>query len=209
MTLTELNTAVQQYLETEETSFVANLPIFIRNAEQRIYNAVNLPATRKTFTGALTIGVGTIDLAALSPAFLAPISLALSVNGNPQFLINKELSYLTEMYPSSTTGVPTLYAQVDETALIVRPLPVAAYTYTLNYYAKADSILTDGTSWLGDNFDSVLMYATLVEGAMYLKLDAAAVQLYETGFQAKMELLKMLIDGKNQTDQYRTGSQRA
>ena len=207
MNLAQLTTAIQQYLECYETTFTDNIPVFLRNAEQRIYTKINLPATRKTVTGTLTIGVGTIDLVGLTDAYLAPISLSLTVNSAPAYLLNKELNYLTEMYPAATQGTPTLYAQVDETQLIVRPLPDAAYPFALNYYAKADSIL-DGTSWLGDNFDSVLMHGALVEGALFLKLGKDTVALHEAAFGEKMALLEILIDGKNQQDQYRKGTAR-
>lgn len=206
----EFKTAVQQYVENYETPFTDNLPTFIRSAEQRIYNSVNLPATRKTATGTLTQGVGTIDLTGLPDPFLAPISLKITVSGLPVYLLNKELDYLQEMYPASTEAQPTLYAQVDETQLIVRPIPNSGYTYALIYYAKTNSLvdLADdtNTSWLGDNFDTVLLFATLVEAAVFNKQDPT---VYETGYQEKLSLLITLINGKNQQDQYREGAPRA
>jgi hypothetical protein len=205
----ELKQAIQDYLEVHEAPFTDHLDEFIEAAEQRIYNEVNLPATRKTVAGTLTIGDGAIDLTALPDTFLAPISLKITVAGLPTFLLNKELDYLAEMYPSATPALPTLYAQVDNESLVVRPIPDLGYAYSLQYYAKTDSIVAPGddahTSWLGDNFDGVLLFAALVEGAVFNKQDPA---VYETGFLTKMELLKVLIDGKNQQDQYRQGSPR-
>lgn len=205
----EMKQAIKDYLEVHESPFTDHLDAFIEAAEQRIFNAVNLPATRVTATGTLTIGVGTIDLTALSQTFSAPISLKITVGGLPVFLLNKELDYLAEMYPAATQATPALYAQVDDTALTVRPLPDIAYPYTLQYYAKTDSLVDVGndahTSWLGDNFAGVLLFGALVEGAVFNKQDPA---VYEVGFGEKLELLKTLIDGKNQRDQYRRGAPR-
>ena len=206
----ELKTAMQGYVENYETPFVGNLATFIRNAEQRIFNSVNLPSTRVTATGTLSIGDASIDISALTGTFLAPISLRITVAGLPIYLLNKELDYLSEMYPSATQAQPTLYAQVDNTALVVRPVPDLAYAYTLQYFGNVDSIVDVGddnsTSWLGDNFDGVLMFGALVEGAIFNKQDPT---VYEAAYQEKLSLLITLINGKNQQDQYREGAPRA
>lgn len=205
----QMKEKIQQYLEAYEVPFVDNLPVFIDSAEQRIYNEINLPATRKTHVGALTLGSGDISLTTMNDPFLAPISLNIMVDGMPVFLMNKELDYLSEMYPASIMDQPTLYAQADESRLVVRPVPNDNYVYTLQYYAKTDSLVSDvddnNTSWLSDNYDGVLLFGALVEGAIFNKQDPT---VYEAGFNAKLALLKTLIDGKNQQDQYRQGAPR-
>lgn len=208
MTLTQLKSAIQSYLEETESTFVDNLENFIRMTEQRVLNRINLPATRKTVTGTLTIGNDGLDISALTDPFLAPISLQLTVSSRQKFLLNKEMNYLDAMYPAATTGEPELYAQENETYLRVRPTPDVAYPYELTYYAKAASIITTGSSWLGDNFESVLLWGACKEGAIFLKMGSDQIGTYEAAFQEQMTLLEELIDGKNQRDQYRSGTRR-
>ena len=209
MTYGNLKFSIMSYLECYEGPFRTMISVFIQNAEQRIMNAVNLPATRATVTGTIPAGSDEISLVGLAEPYLAPISLRIDVGGEPQFLLNKELDFLREMYPTAATDTPTLYAQVDETKLLVRPVPDADYTYTLQYFGNTDSIVDrnndDNTSWLGDNMDGVLLYGSLVEAAIFNK---QSPEVYEAGYQEKLALLVTLINGKNQQDQFREGAPR-
>lgn len=204
MTLTELQDAIKSY--TENTAFTdAELNMFIKQAEQFVNNEVQLPAARKNVTGNVTSG----NKYLATPAdFLATFSLAIFNVDDPvtqTFLINKDVEWIRAAFAAaSSTGVPKYYALFDNNTFILGPTPSANYSAELHYFGYPTSITVDGTSWLGTNFDSVLLYGGLIEAYTYMKGEAALIQQYQTMFTEKMKLLKQLIDGKDRQDMYRT-----
>jgi len=205
---TELVTAIESYVENDESSFVAQLPNFVQLAEERIYNSVQIPAIRKNQTGTLTssnkyLTLPTDWLATFSLAVITPVTL------EQTFLLNKDVNYIREAYPLPTdTGAPQHYAQFDADTLILGPTPDANYAVELHYYYYPESIVTASTTWLGDNFESVLLYGALREAYLYMKGEADIIANYESKYQESLMLLKMLGDGKDRRDAYRSGQVR-
>lgn len=205
MTYADLLQAVQSYTENTEPSFVSYIPTFVQLAEQRIYNAVQLPALRKNQTGYLSSGnkyltLPTDWLATYSLAVITPLTAVQT------YLLNKDVEFIRESFPSpvTPTGQPTHYAIFNNTTLILGPTPDANYQVELHYYYYPQSIVTAGTSWLGTNFENVLLYGTLREAYLYMKGDADLTAEYEKKYQEGLALLKMLGEGKNRQDTYRT-----
>jgi len=214
MTYAELLAAIGAYTQNYETDFVANIPVFVQQAEQRIYNTVQFPSLRNNVTGSLTSGNKYLSC---PDDFLAPYSLAVVDGvGDYTFLLNKDVNFIREAYPSaSTTGLPKYYALFGprtsapaELSLIVGPTPNANYTVELHYYFYPESIVTAGNTWLGDNIDSVLLYGTLVEAYTFMKGEADLIQLYDTKFKEALGLAKRLGDGLDRQDAYRSGQTR-
>ncbi len=182
-------------------------------AEQKIYQTVQLPILRKTST--LTLVVGNDNLS-LPSDFLAAYSLAVvQASGAYEFLLNKDVNFMRESYPNpANTGTPKYYA-LDGTAstviqqIILGPTPSAALNAELNYFYQPQSIVTAGNTWLGDNFESVLFNAVMVEAARFMKAEQDVVQLYMSQFNDSILLLKNLGDGKNRMDAYRSGQVRS
>jgi len=207
-----LCTAVSQ---TTENTFTADeLATFTRLSEQAIYNTCNLANLKKTATGSVTAG---------SPYLSAPTDLlslhhlaVIDVDGTYNFLLPKDVSYIREAYPKvSSTGVPKVYAlfgprtnDPNELTIILGPTPDAAYTAEIQYFFYPESIVTAGTSWLGDNFESALLNGCLVEAARFMKAEQDIIQLYQGMFTQSIALLKNLSDGKQKTDVYRDGQTR-
>jgi hypothetical protein len=214
MTYNELVTAVQDYCENVFAT--ADMNTFIRQAEQRIYNTAQPANLRKSVTGSLTSG--NKYLAAPSD-FLSTYSLAIypaSGSGDFLYLLNKDVNFIREAYPNpATTGKPKHYAifgpqsnDVNELSFIVGPTPDASYNAELHYYYYPESIVTAGTSWLGDNFDSVLLYGTMCEALTYMKGEPDMVKLYQDRYVQAIALYKNLADGKQRMDAYRDGQVR-
>jgi hypothetical protein len=182
-------------------------------AEQKIYQTVQLPILRKTST--LTLVAGNDNLS-LPSDFLAAYSLAVvQASGAYEFLLNKDVNFMRESYPNpANTGTPKYYA-LDGTAstliqqIILGPTPNAALNAELNYFYQPQSIVTAGNTWLGDNFESVLFNAVMVEAARFMKAEQDVVQLYMSQFNDSILLLKNLGDGKNRMDAYRSGQVRS
>tara|TARA_R110000764_G_scaffold5737_1_gene22438 strand:+ start:1809 stop:2450 length:642 start_codon:yes stop_codon:yes gene_type:complete len=207
-TYTTLKSALQDYLETTETTFVNDLGTIISQAENRILKTVQLPDFRKNTTGTMTSGNAYL---ATPSDFLAPYSLALD-NSGYEYLLFKDVNFIRSAYPvSSTTGVPKYYGQFDDDSFIIGPTPGSGYTVELHYFYKPESITaaSSGTSWLGDNAELVLLYASLVESYSFLKGEADLMQMYEGRYQEAVQQLKTLGEGYNTTDSYRGGSVRA
>lgn len=208
MNYAQLTQLIQDYCETTESSFVANIPTFVQVAEERIYNTVQLPAVRKNVTGTMTAGNKYLSLpddwlANFSLAVITPVTLAQT------FLINKDVNFIRECYPApSTSGVPQYYAIFDDNSLIVGPTPDVSYSVEMHYYYYPESIVTAGTSWLGDNFESVLLYGSLREAYLYQKGEADVTTYYENKYLEALNLLKQLGDGKDRRDAYRSGQLR-
>jgi len=212
MTYDELVTAVQDYCENSFPT--TDMNTFIRQAEQRIYNTVQLASLRKNMTG--TLSANNKYLAAPGD-FLSTYSLAvIDANGDYQYLLNKDVNFIREAYPSaSATGLPKHYAifgpvSTDSTELsfILGPTPSTNYGVELHFYYYPESIVTAGTTWLGDNFDSALLNGTMVEAIRYMKGEADMVKLYQDMYLQAIALLKNLGDGKQRMDAYRDGQVR-
>ena len=211
MNYTELLQAVQDYVESTETSFVANIPMFVRQAEERIYRSVMIPELRKNATASTTLGS---QYLARPSDFLAVFSMAVvDADGDYTYLYDKDVNFIREAYPrASTQGLPLYYAQFDgdqpatsEGNFILGPTPDAAYTVELHYYYDPPSIVTTNTSWLGENAESALLYGTLIEAYTYQKGEADMLQLYTTRYnQAMLQLFG--IDLRSKRDDYRDGT---
>jgi hypothetical protein len=208
MNYTQLVNLVKQYTQNEETSFVANIPVFVQLAEERIYNAVFIPAIRKNQIGTLTpnnkyLTVPADWLANFSLAVITPITNAQS------FLIDKDVNFIRECYPDpDDTGVPKYYAIFDDNTFILGPTPDSNYQVELHYYYYPESIVTATTSWLGDNFETVLLYGTLREAYLYMKGEQDIITYYEQKYQESLGLLKLLGEGKDRRDAFRSGLNR-
>lgn len=218
MNYAELVVAVSDY--TENTFPTADMNVFIKQAEQRIYNSVQFPSLRKNVTGATTSGNKYISC---PNDFLSVYSLAVvDASGSYEYLLNKDVNFIRQAYPSPTdTAIPKYYAifgpttttvppsptpvLTNELSLILGPTPDAGYTVELHYYFYPESIVTAGTTWLGDNFDSVLLYGTLVEANTYMKGEADMTALYNTKYNEALALAKRLGDGLERGDAYRDG----
>jgi hypothetical protein len=177
---------------------------FIEQAETRIYNNVQLLDLRKNVTG--NASLGNMYLSVPSD-WLANFSLAVidPVTGGYEYLLNKDVNYIREAFPyPATTGKPTHYAMFDQNSYILGPTPDANYNMELHYFYYPQSIVTAGTSWLGDNFDTVLLYGSLLEAATYMKSEADVVAQYQNRYNEALAQLKALAEGKNRQDMYRT-----
>ena len=206
-TFTTLKNALQDYLETTETTFVSNLPVIITQAEDRILKSIQLPDFKKNSTGNTTSGTQYLTCPS---DFLAPYSLAVD-NSGYEFLLYKDVNFIREAYPSSsTTGIPKYYSLFDAESFILAPTPNANLTAELHYFYKPESITaaSSGTSWLGDNAESTLLYGCLVEAYTFLKGEPDLLQLYATRYEDALAKLKGLGEGYDTTDSYRSGSVR-
>jgi hypothetical protein len=205
MNYAELCAAVESTVENTFTP--EQLELFCRQTEQKVYNAVQIPALRKNSIGQLTLNNSYLTL---PPDFLYVYSLAvIGTSGNYEFLLNKDVNYIREAYPyPGTTGVPKVYGQFDADSLILGPTPDDTYDVELHYGHYPESIVTAGNTWLGDNFDSVLYNGMLTEAARFMKAEEDIVALYNKMFIDALALLKQLGDGKLRRDSYRSGQTR-
>ena len=203
-TLSTLKTAIQDYSESTETSFVTNLPNFIKTAEERILKTVQLDDFIKNVTGTATASSPYIG----SPSdYLSSNSLAvIDSSSNYNYLQLKHPSFIRDFTPaSSTTGLPKYYAEFDENTFIVAPTPDTTYTFELHYFFRPSSLTSagdSGTTWLSDNAPNALLYGSLTEAMVYLK-NYESLPIYEQRFQEAIGLLKNLGEGKSTQDQYR------
>jgi hypothetical protein len=212
MNYNELVVAVSDYCENSFPTVDMN--IFIKQAEQRIYNTAQPANLRKNMTG--TLSTNNKYLSAPGD-FLSTYSLAVvDAAGDYKYLLNKDVNFIREAYPSSSaTGLPKHYAifgpsTLDSTELsfILGPTPNSNYVVELHFYYYPESIVTAGTSWLGDNFDSVLLYGTICEAYTYMKGEADMVKLAQDRYVQAIALYKNLADGKQRMDAYRDGQLR-
>ena len=220
MTYDELVAAVTDY--TENTVPTVDMNLFITQAEQRIYNTVQFPSLRKNVTGFTTASNKYLSCPS---DYLSTYSLAvIDADGNYEYLLNKDVNFIRQAYPNpNDTALPKYYAIfgptttndtspviTDELSFILGPTPDAEYSVELHYYYYPESITVaaDGRTWLGDNFDSVLFYGTLVEAITYMKGEADMVQLYNTKYQEALALASRLGDGLERSDAYRSGQSR-
>jgi hypothetical protein len=202
MNYTELKQNIKDICENEFSEDA--LAMFTQQAEQKIYNTVQLPAIRKNETGALTIGNKYLQIPS---DYLYTFSLAVvKANGDYEYLLNKDVNFIREAYPGpAVTGLPKHYANFDDTAFILGPTPDAAYTVELHYGYYPESIVTAGTTWLGDEFDSALLNGALLEAIRFMKGEPDIIANYEKLYLQAIGLIKMLGDGKLRQDTYRSG----
>jgi hypothetical protein len=224
MNYSELSTAIQAYTENTSSTFVAEIPTFVQQAEQRIYNTVQFPSLRKNVTGVTS---STSKYLGAPEDFLAVYSMAVITDYGTaaesyEYLLNKDVNFIRQAYPTpADKGLPRYYALFgpqtnapNELSFILGPSPDAAYTVELHYFYYPVSIVTDpvlnptGTSWLGDNFDSVLLYGSLVEAYTYMKGEQDMMALYNGKYQEALALAKRLGDGMERQDAYRNGQYR-
>lgn len=210
MNFAQLSQAIQDYCETTEPSFLANIPNFIQQAEERIYNSVQLPAIRKNVTGTISAGNSYLSLPA---DYLASFSLAVFTYGDPTsnylYLLDKDVNFIRESFPSSGyQAQPQYYAQFQPYVYLLGPTPNVNYGVELHYYYYPESIVTAGSSWVGDNFETVLLYGSLREAYLYLKGEQDLAQQYDQKYMESLGLLKILGDGKDRRDAYRNGQTR-
>jgi len=214
-----LYTMIQNYCESSEASFVANIPNFVQLAEERIYNSVQLPVIRQNATGTMTSSnqylqlpsvVGGVPVSWLSIFSLAVINPNNIVGNTSQlFLLDKDVNFIRQSYPDPTaTGTPQHYAVFDSSTLILGPTPDQNYSVEMHYYGYPASIVTATNTWLGNNFGEVLLYGAVREGYVYLKGETDMAQKYDQMYQEGMALLKQLGDGKDRQDAYRSGQVR-
>ncbi len=205
MNYTELKVNIQDICE--QTFTEDQLAMFVKQAEQFVYNTVQIPALRRNQTGAL--GVGNSYL--IYPTdFLYTFSLAvIDATGNYEYLLNKDVNFVRQAYPNPTsTGKPKHYAVFSDTSFILGPTPDAAYAVELHYGYYPETIVTAGTTWLGDEFDSALLNGALVQAIRFMKGEPDMLALYEKMFTQALLLLRNLGDGKMREDMYRSGQVR-
>ena len=207
MTYNELVASIESYTENKYTK--DDVDRFIQNAEQTIYNAVQLPDLRKNVTGAMTAGDKYFSLPS---DWLSTFSIAvIDSYGEYKYLLNKDVNFIREACPDPSAtywGTPSFYAIFDENSMLLGPTPNADYNAELHYYYYPESIVTVGNSWLGDNFDTALFYGSLLEAAVFMKEDADTTAQYSARYQEAMALLQNLGEGKNRRDAYRSGQAR-
>jgi hypothetical protein len=211
MNYTELKTAVED--STENTFSATDFALLTKLSEQKIYNSVQLPNLRKTSNLTLTIGN---PLLAVPSDFLSAFSFGVTSGTTFSFLLNKDVNFIRESFPNAaTTGTPQYYALYGTQtgtpkiqSFLLGPTPGAALTAELNYFYYPESIVTASTTWLGDNFDSVLFNAVMVEAARFMKQEQDIVAMYNDQYVQSLTLLKNLGDGKDRQDSYRSGQVR-
>ena len=225
MNYTTLAQTVKGFCENEFPQTVGGftstdqVDTFIKQAEQRIYNSVQFPSLRKNVTGATSASNKYLSA---PDDFLAVYSMAVIDGGSYEYLLNKDVNFIRAAYPSPTdTGVPKYYALfgstttnavppviTNELSFILGPTPDDAYTVELHYYYYPESIVTASTTWLGDNFDSVLLYGSLMEAAAFMKSDPDTIANYQKRYDDALAMAKRLGDGMERTDAYRSGQVR-
>ena len=201
-TYATLKQAIQDYVQSDETTFVTDMPIIVKQAEDRILKDVQLPDFRKNVSGFMTSG----DQYLCYPTdMLSPYSLSIDNSGS-EFLLFKLVGFIREAYPvATTTGVPKHYAIFDTGNFIVGPTPNSAYATELHYFYRPESIVTADTTWLGTNAEATLLYGCLVEAYTFLKGDADLMKTYEARYKESLQSLKVLGEGRLKTDEYRSG----
>jgi hypothetical protein len=205
MNYTELKTNIEDICELTFTD--DQLAMFTKQAEQKIYNAVQIPALRKNVTGTMTSSNVYLSV---PTDFLYVYSLAvIDGSGNYTFLLNKDVNFIREAYSTSTsTGLPKHYAIFNDDAFILGPTPNSNYSTELHYGYYPESIVTASTTYLGDEFDSALLNGALVEAIRFMKGEPDMIALYDKMYVSAMSLLKILGDGKLRSDTYRSGQAR-
>ena len=203
-TLATLNTAIQDYLECTETTFVTNLPTFIKESESRIFKLVELPKQRKNVQGTLTTNNRFL---ATPTDFYAPFSVAIISSNTYTYLDYKHPSFIKEFAPSTATrGQPRYYSLFDDTAFEVGPVPDADYTVEVHYLHKPTSLTAgaeSGTTFLSTDYPDALLYGSLAEAAVFLKETPDVIATFETRFKEAIARIKTIAEGRETRDEYR------
>jgi len=207
LTYAQLVAEVQSYTENQFST--TDIDTFIKQAEERIYNTVQIPDLRRNQVGTTTTGNKYLT----TPSdWLATYSLAvIDSNNEYTYLLNKDVNFIRESFPDTDAafyGKPKYYGIFDDNTFILGPTPDDNYTVELHFFYYPPSIVTAGTSWLGNNFSSALLYGTLLEAATYMKEEADILANYNQRYTEALSMLKQLGDGKDRTDAYRTGQAR-
>lgn len=204
MNYTELCTAVESAAENDFSA--DDLARFCRNTEQLVYQVVQPPVLLQSSSTAMVQGTATYTLPA---SFLYPLSFAIIASGAHVYLLNKDVDFIREAYPAAATqGQPKVYALLDDTTALIGPTPDSNYAVELHYASYPESIVTASTSWLGDNFDTVLFNGMMVEACRFMKEEGDVLAMYKERFDQAMTLLKQYADGRLQQDTYRAGQPR-
>lgn len=205
-TYAQLKQAIQDFAENTETSFVTNLPVFVRGAEDRIFTLVDLELFRKNATATLTQGDPYLSVPS---DYLAPFSIQITTSGSEDFLLHKDVNYVQQYHIDvGANATPKYYSIYDVDNFIMGPTPDQAYTVELHYYYRPASITAgadSATSWLSDNAPNALLYGSLVEAYTYMKGEADMMQLYEQRFAQELQRLKDLAEARENSDAYRRG----
>jgi hypothetical protein len=205
-TLATLKTAIQDYTDNSETTFVNNLNNFIKAAEEKIFKSVDLDIFRKNVTSALT---SSDQFLTVPSDYLASFSLQITTAGSESFLLQKDVNYLREYTPAaSTTGLPKYYARFDENNFMLAPTPNSNYTIELHYYYRPTSITAgadSGTTWISTNAPFALLYGSLIEAYTFMKGETDVIQNYTNTYLQYMERLKDLGEARENTDANRVG----
>jgi hypothetical protein len=206
MNYATLSQMLQDYTQNYSSEFVAAIPEIVKLAEDRIYQSVQIPALKKVETFNLTANNKNFSV---PNDFLSPYSMAVITDGAYNYMLEKEAGYLNEAFPVvSYRGVPRFYSIIDEDTIAVAPTPGSAYSIELYYFYEPESIVTAGTSWLGDNAESVLFYGALVEAYTYMKGDNDLIALYTARYAEVLQRLKNLGEGLGKRDNFRVDAPR-
>ncbi len=201
-----LTTAIQDYTDNSETTFVNNIPNFIKASEEKILKSVDLDYFRKNVTSALT---SSDEFLTVPTDYLASFSLQITTSGSESFLLQKDVNFLREYTPASTTtGLPKYYARFDEDNFILAPTPNSNYTIQLNYFYRPASLTAgsdSGTTWVSTNAPFALLYGSLVEAYTFMKGEPDVIQNYNGLFTQYLERVKDLGEARENTDGYRVG----
>ena len=201
-----LTTAIQDYTDNSETTFVNNIPNFVKAAEEKIFKSVDLDIFRKNVTSAFTSSDAFLSV---PTDYLASFSLQITTASSEDFLLQKDVNFIREYTPnSSTTGVPKYYARFDTDNFIVAPTPNSNYTLQLNYYYRPASLTAgadSGTTWISTNAPFALLYGSLVEAYSFMKGEPDVIQNYNGLFTQYLERVKDLGEARENTDGYRVG----
>jgi hypothetical protein len=205
-TFAQLKTAIQDFAENTETSFVTNLPVFIRAAEERIFKLVDLENFRKNVSASMT----TSNRFLQAPTdFLASFSLSIEVSSSKKFLLQKDVNFLQEYWPnSSLTGEPEFYALFDDSNFLIAPTPDSGYSVELHYYYRPASLTAgaeSGTTFLSINAPNAILFGSLVEAYIYMKGEQDVLSMYEKRFEEALMRLKDLAEARENNDAYRKG----
>jgi|TARA_Y100000401_G_scaffold106860_1_gene100713 hypothetical protein len=202
-TYTTLKTAIQDYTQNSETTFVSQLDRFILNAEERILKECQLDVFRRYVTGSAATGNKFLTLPS---DYLSSLSLSVINSSSNEFLLYKHATFLQDYTPNpTTTGTPKYYADWDDTAFLLAPTPDTNYTMELHYFYRPTSITASasGTTWLGDNAELAMLYGSLVEAYTFMKGEEQLLAVYNGRYQEAIQWLKNLGEGKQTRDQYR------
>tara|TARA_R100001591_G_C4311794_1_gene173126 strand:+ start:218 stop:865 length:648 start_codon:yes stop_codon:yes gene_type:complete len=205
-TYAQLKTAIQDYTENTETSFVTNLPTFIKNAEQRIFKLVDLELFRKNATSTLSQDDPFLSVPS---DYLASFSLSVTNSSSKEFLLQKDVNFIQEYNPNpATTGIPKYYAFFDIDNFIVAPTPSSNLAVELHYYYRPASLTAgadSGTTWLSENAPNAMLYGSLVEAYTYMKGEQDMLTMYEKQFTEALSRIKDLAEARENSDAYRRG----